>query len=131
MRIADANVAADFFESKDGRLKLRDLPALPRAVTAPITELNIDKDGAIKVKVADKLHAVDNLLKTIGGFTPDVSGGKGTTLEELVMQAAQSRGQSRVALEVVTGVPRAPDGPPLAEDAEPTAPLAKPAVWRL
>jgi hypothetical protein len=114
LRFADANVAADFFESSEhGRLKLRDLPSLPRAITAAITELQIDKDGAIKVKVADKLHAVDSLLRTIGGFTP--SNGNGATLEDLVMQSMASGG-AKMTLQVMTGVPRAPDDPVIVED---------------
>jgi hypothetical protein len=114
LRIADANLASDFFLSDDsGRLKLRtDLPTMPRAITAPITELQIDKDGAVKIKTADKLHAIDSLIKTIGGFVPENSdGAKGTTLEDLV-RASMEKSDTKIALQVVTGVPRAPDQPP-------------------
>ena len=46
LRIADANIA-DFFEADGaGRLRLRDVTTLPRAVTAPIAELRLDADGS-------------------------------------------------------------------------------------
>jgi hypothetical protein len=122
LRFADANVVADFFESgKNGRLKLRDLPSLPRAVTAPITEMQVDKNGAVRLKLVDKIHAVDSLLKTIGGFEPDAKGGGGTTLEELV-RASMEKGDTKVAFQVETGAHRSPDGPPA--DRRPSAPRA-------
>lgn len=110
LRIADANVPQDFFESgENGRLKLRDLPSLPRAVTAPITELQVDKDGAIKLKVADKLHALDTLVKTIGGFAPGPAGNDKLSLEDLVMASMQGGGRTRVSMQVVTS-PSTPSG---------------------
>ena len=112
LRIADANVIR-FFETFGGRLKLRDLTTLPEAATAPISEFNIDKNGAVKIKTADKLHAIDSLIKTIGGFGPEnPDGAKGTTLEDLV-RASMERSDTKVAFQVETGVPRSPDGPPI------------------
>lgn len=98
LRIADANLV-DFFEADaSGRLRLRDLTKLPAAKTSPIAELRVESDGAVKFKTADKLHAIDSLLKTVGGFA--ASGPEhGLNLESLVVQSMQ----------VVTGVPRTPD----------------------
>jgi hypothetical protein len=130
LRMADANVVNFFEASEGGRLKLRDLTKLSEAATAPITELNIDKDGAVKVKVADKLHAVDSLLKTIGGFDRDAQSSSGTTLEDLV-RASMGNSDTRVAFQVVTGVPRSPDGPPAGPEAANSAAAASPGVRQL
>jgi hypothetical protein len=98
LRIADSNVI-DFFEMDTAtrRLRLRDLTALSRTATASIAELQINEEGAIKLKTADKLHAIDSLIKTVGGFAPDQHE-HDVTLESLIMQ-------------VVTNVPRAPNDP--------------------
>jgi hypothetical protein len=113
LRIADANVVELFEADERGALRLRDLTKLPAAVTTPITELSIDKDGAVKVKSADKLHAIDSLIKTVGGFAPENSDGpKGTTLEDLI-HASMAKSDTKVAFQVVTGVPRTPDEPPV------------------
>jgi hypothetical protein len=119
LRIADANVV-NFFETDErGRMHLRDLTALPRSVTAPIAELRLDADGAVKVKTCDKLHAIDSLLKTIGGFAPE-GPEQGATLEDLVMRSMELR--KEMHLSVITGVPRAPDEPAAAsaQSAAPT-----------
>jgi hypothetical protein len=71
LRIADSDVVGFFEADKNGRLRLRDLTALPSAVTAPIAELRVEADGAVKLKCADKLHAIDSLLKTVNGFAPE------------------------------------------------------------
>jgi hypothetical protein len=112
LRMADANVVSFFEANASGRLKLRDLTKLSDAVTAPITELQIDEDGAVKLKVADKLHAIDSLIKSIGGFAPEAaSGGNKLTLEDVVMASIERGAGSKIAMQVVTGVPRSPDGP--------------------
>jgi hypothetical protein len=88
LRVADHSIVDLFEADAAGRLRLRDLTKLPPASTMPITELRIDGDGAIKVKTADKLHAIDSLLKTIGGFA--ASGPEnGFGLETLVIQSMQ------------------------------------------
>jgi hypothetical protein len=88
LRVADHSIVDLFEADAAGRLRLRDLTKLPTASTMPITELRIDGDGAIKVKTADKLHAIDSLLKTIGGFA--ASGPEnGLGLETLVIQSMQ------------------------------------------
>ena len=111
--MADANVVSFFEANAIGRLKLRDLTKLSDAVTAPITELQIDEDGAVKLKVADKLHAIDSLIKSIGGFAPEAaSSDNKLTLEDLVMASMERGAGSKIAMEVVTGGPRAPNGPP-------------------
>jgi hypothetical protein len=113
LRIADSNVV-DFFEMKDNKLRLRDLTTLPSTATGSISELAVDKDGAIKLKTADKLHAIDSLIKTVMPQNPDEPG-KGMTLEELVVGSMQSRGGAKMSLQVETGVPRSPDVAPREE----------------
>jgi hypothetical protein len=81
-------------------LRLRDLTKLSHATTSPIAELRIESDGAVKLKTADKLHAIDSLLKTVGGFAASGAENR-VSLESLVVQSMQ----------VVTGVPRPPDSP--------------------
>jgi len=110
LRIADANVV-DLFEmdTTTRRLRLRDLTTLSRAVTAPIAELQINGEGGIKLKAADKLHAIDSLLKTIGGFAPE-GPECGASLEDLVMRSMELR--KEMHLSVITGVPRTPDEAP-------------------
>jgi hypothetical protein len=126
LRIADTNVI-DYFEADatTKRLRLRDLTALPRVVTGSIAEVQIDPKGAVKIKTSDRLHAIDSLIKTIGGFAPEEAASAGTTLEQLIEQSMQQAAGARMKLEIITGVPRAPDDPP-AELAEP-----KPAVRRV
>jgi hypothetical protein len=112
LRIADANLV-DYFEAvppiggandgkiKPARLRLRDLTKLSRAATAPISELNVDTDGAVKIKIADRLHALDSLVKTIGGFTDKGDSSGGADLAQLVADSMQ--------INVITNVPRALD----------------------
>jgi hypothetical protein len=87
LRIADANVVSYFEADEHGRLRLRDLTALPSAVTAPIAELRVEADGAVKLKTADKLHAIDSLLKTVNGFAPEDTVNVAVSLETLIAQS--------------------------------------------
>jgi Terminase small subunit len=108
LRIADANLI-DLFEADEraGKLRLKNLTALPRSVTAPIRELQIDEDGAVKLKTADPLHAIDSLLRTIGGFAPErADGGKGVSLEDIVLASMKDGRSAAVAVNVITGVPQ-------------------------
>jgi hypothetical protein len=76
LRIADANVV-DLVQNDSGKLRLRDLTMLPVGARAAISELEIDDDGTIKLKTTkatDRLHAIDSLLKTIGGFESEDAG---------------------------------------------------------
>jgi hypothetical protein len=105
LRLADCNLIS-FFEAdeKTGKLRLKDLTKLPSAVTAPIRELQIDEHGAVKLKTADPLHAIDSLLRTIGGFAPERDdGGKGTSLEDLIRASMADGRGAAVKMEVVTG----------------------------
>jgi hypothetical protein len=111
LRIADANVVS-FFEAdeKTGQLRLRDLTKLPASVTAPITELRIDADGAIKLKTADQLRAIENLLKTIGAFVPDgTEGDQGPTIEQLIEMSQRPDRPTAVRMEVISGLSRSSD----------------------
>jgi Terminase small subunit len=107
LRFADANVLRFFEADERGEMRLRDLTKLPSAITGPITELNVDKDGGIKLKLVDKLHALDSLAKTIGAFASEKDPGRGVTLEELVQQSMTNR--QPVAIQVVTNVPQPRD----------------------
>jgi hypothetical protein len=91
LRIADCNVV-EFFEmdTASKRLQLRDVTTLPRAATMPIAELQIDAEGAVKLKVADKLGAIGALLKTVGGFAPEQHD-HSMSLEALIMQSMEIR----------------------------------------
>jgi hypothetical protein len=84
LKIADCNVVGFFEADEHGRLRLRDLTALPSAATAPISELRV---GAVKVKTCDKLHALDSLLKTINGFAPEDAVNVAVSLETLIAQS--------------------------------------------
>jgi hypothetical protein len=86
LRIADANVLTYCEADERGRMRVRDLTKLPHSATAPISELNIDKDGGVKLKLADKLHALDSLAKTIGAFAASEQE-SGLSLETLVIQS--------------------------------------------
>jgi hypothetical protein len=73
LRIADAD-AADLLQNNNGKLQLRDLRMIPAAAKAAISEIEIGDDGTIKLKTtkaADRLHAIDSLMKSIGGFAPE------------------------------------------------------------
>jgi Terminase small subunit len=117
LRFADANLISFFEADECGKMRMRDLTKLPRAITAPISELNIDKDGGIKLKLVDKLHALDSLAKTIGAFAPENDPGRGMTLEELV--TASMAHHQPVAIQVVTNVPQSRDDGPPVENAAP------------
>jgi hypothetical protein len=108
LRIADADLVG-FFEAdeKTGQLRLRDLTKLPASVTGPISELRIDADGAIKLKIADKLHAIDSLIKTIGGFAPERDQGSGgRTLEDIIYESMADGRGGAAKIELIAGVPR-------------------------
>jgi phage terminase small subunit len=72
-RVAFGNLAAFIeWKSKDGtsgdcgKLAVRDITALPEAVTASLQELKIDDEGAVTVKLAPKLPALERLAELIG-----------------------------------------------------------------
>jgi phage terminase small subunit len=69
-----ALVAADvtrFFEQNNrGTLKPCDLTQLPPELRAAIGEIKLDGKGKVTIKLVDKLHAIDSLIRTIGGFAP-------------------------------------------------------------
>lgn len=85
-RVGRANLA-DFFEkvqvgtADDGKavyeLRLRDITALPRYLTAAISSLEFDDAGRPKLKLHDKNQANFTLLKHLGGLPepdrPDVN----------------------------------------------------------
>jgi hypothetical protein len=73
-RVAFGNLAA-FFEwsstggapaGQCGKLTVRDITVLPEAVTASLQELKIDDEGAVTVKLAPKLPALERLAELIG-----------------------------------------------------------------
>jgi hypothetical protein len=89
LQIADANVVRFFEADENGRLRLRDLTTLPSAVTAPIAELRVEADGAVKLKCADKLHAIDSLIKSVGGFVSDNAVNVSVSWETVIAQSMQ------------------------------------------
>jgi len=113
LRIADANIVEFFETDPAGRLHLRDLTKLSSSVTAPISELQVDVDGAVKIKTPDKLHAIDSLLKTIGGFVPEQHE-HSVTLEALVAQSMEMRDVTPPAPPTAPALPTTPsvDAPP-------------------
>jgi hypothetical protein len=100
LRLIDSNVI-DYFEAVPlpgggpARLQLRDLTKLHRSLTTAISELAVDGDGAVKVKVVDRLHALDSLAKTIGAFSDKAESPGGINLEQIIAQS--------VKFNVVTG----------------------------
>jgi hypothetical protein len=132
LTLADANICDFFVAESSGtstRLKLRDLTKLPRAVTAPITELQIDEDGKLKLKTADKLHALECLIKTVGGFVPEKEENRGVTLEDLVLGSMNRETQTHITMEVVTGA-RSPDVAAATDVSERSdRPMPKATIW--
>jgi hypothetical protein len=59
-----------FFEHNRGTLKPCDLTQLPPELRAAIGEIKLDGKGKVTIKLVDKLHAIDSLIRTIGGFAP-------------------------------------------------------------
>jgi hypothetical protein len=129
LRFADAN-PADLLEivpstrqgsSGPPQLRLRDITTLAPGAKAAISELEIEGGDVIKlktVKAADRLHALDSLIKTVNGFAPEESEGRGMTLEDLVNASMRTDRPTAVRVEVVSDVPRSPDRAPT-EDAAP------------
>jgi hypothetical protein len=67
-RVGRANLI-DFFERDEGgTLRLRDLTALPRHVTAALAAIEWDDNGRPKIKLHDKNQANFTLLKHLGGL---------------------------------------------------------------
>jgi hypothetical protein len=60
--------ATRYFEARpSGGLKLKDLTTLPPELRGALSEVVISEKGKISVKLHNKLHAIDSLLKTIPG----------------------------------------------------------------
>jgi hypothetical protein len=69
--VASSNII-DYFEADGGKLKLKDLAALDRGLTAAIASLKIDgKTGDVTLRLWDKVSATATLLKAIGGMPAD------------------------------------------------------------
>jgi phage terminase small subunit len=66
LNLSVADVTRFFEATPDGRLRVRDVTTLPAELRAALSEIRVDADGAVKVKVADKLGAINALLKTLG-----------------------------------------------------------------
>lgn len=77
-RVASANIA-DFFDvvplrgGKKGEftLELKNIVEMPRSVTAAIASLDWDKDGRPKLKLFDKVSALDKLGRNQGLWQAD------------------------------------------------------------
>jgi hypothetical protein len=81
--------ATEFFEPRpySSSLRLKDPKTLAPQMRAAVSEMYIDRGGRVGIKLESKLHAIDSLLKTIGGFAPsqvEVSGPGGAPLAVLI-----------------------------------------------
>lgn len=75
LRIADADAASIVVQDENDRPRLRNLTDLPGDTRAAIAEVKVDADGGVTVRTtsaADRIHAIDSLIKTIGGFVDRV-----------------------------------------------------------
>jgi hypothetical protein len=63
----------EFFEQRpySTALRLKDPKTLPAHMRVAVSEMYVDKNGKVGVKLESKTHALDSLLKTIGGFAPE------------------------------------------------------------
>jgi Terminase small subunit len=112
--IVEANYQ-DLFEpmfGPDGQKigdKIRAISDLPRRVAAAISKVKVDPEsGAVtEVTLDGKIGAATVLLRSVGGFVDrtELTGKDGATLEQLI--------SSSYHIQVITGVPRSPDDPPL------------------
>jgi hypothetical protein len=71
LAIATTDVT-DFFELRpySSALRLKDPKTLPVHMRAAVSEMYVDKNGKVGLKLESKTHALDSLLKTIGAFAP-------------------------------------------------------------
>jgi phage terminase small subunit len=70
LAIAASDVTRFFEQNKSGTLRPCDLTQLPPELRAAIGEIKLDGKGKVTIKLVDKLHAIDSLIKTIGDFAP-------------------------------------------------------------
>jgi len=72
LAIVTTDVTA-FFEQRpySTALRLKDPTTLPAHMRAAVSEMFVDRNGKIGVKLESKTNALDTLIKTIGGFAPD------------------------------------------------------------
>ncbi len=89
-----AIATTDVFEPRpySTALRLKDPKTLPAHMRAAVSEMFVDKNGKVGIKLESKTHALDSLLKTIGGFAPsqvEVSGpGGGPLLLDALLHPA-------------------------------------------
>lgn len=116
--IATADVTRFFEADATGKLKLRDVTKLPAEVRAALSELRVDEDGHVVVKVSDKIQAINLLLKSIGGLAPqkiELAGKDGAPLEgssplEIARRLAFifENGRRTIEGEIAPAVPASP-----------------------
>jgi phage terminase small subunit len=70
LALVTSDVTQFFEQNKCGALKPCDLTQLPPELRSAIAEVRVDGKGKVTIKLVDKLHALDSLIKTIGGFAP-------------------------------------------------------------
>jgi hypothetical protein len=74
-----------YFEQDEYGLRVRkDLHDMPAELRAAISELKIDKDGRVTLKLESKGRAIDALLKTIPGAVAATKTELSLSLEELI-----------------------------------------------
>lgn len=115
-RIAFAN-AGDYFDWGPDGVKVKastDLTEEQRAVVCEVSQTVTEKGGTIRVKLADKLAALEKLGKTLRMFTDkhEVSGAGG---EPLVPEASP-KDVARAIVEILREAGNAPDEPDDTDD---------------
>lgn len=112
-RVGKANVT-DFYEREiadgkpTGRLKLKDLTALPRELTEALRSITAKEDGTVAVECWDKNQANFALLKHLGGV-PDDRAPAGNTFNFFAGLSVDDQRTLADALEALPGRPRTVD----------------------
>lgn len=68
--IATSDISSYFEADEAGKLKLRDVTKLPPELRAALSELRVDSDGQVTVKLWNKSDAISTLMKTSGAHGP-------------------------------------------------------------
>lgn len=107
-RVARANIV-DFFEKgEDGKLRLKDLTALPRELTDALASIEWDDAGHPKLKLWDKNQANFTLLKHFGPQQPGPTQNVNVTMNTLF--ADMSLEDQRIVAEALETIAARPDG---------------------
>ena len=97
-RIGHANLA-EFYErdARAGALGLRDITALPAHLTAALSGLEFDKYGRPKLKLHDKVSALEKIAKALGMWKDGAEVNVGLTVAYLVAASYEDSAAKTVA----------------------------------